>query len=186
LRGKVLVAGGAIEVASVRSCEKLPPCLIKPVPAGSKMDLLLAKARPISDGGSALVITCLRRGKKNVLKWQSRERGVRGCERNYFADTKVSEKQRGGDARNVGAESLPLQLMMKTMVRQAVPLQPMEVHGGADIHLQPVEGTPRWSRWIPEGGCDLMGRPRWSRLLPGPADPWREEPTTEQVCWQGW
>ena len=26
-----------------------------------------------------------------------------------------------------------------TMVRQAVPLQPMEVHGGADIHLQPVE-----------------------------------------------
>ena len=25
------------------------------------------------------------------------------------------------------------------MVRQAVPLQPMEVHGGANIHLQPVE-----------------------------------------------
>ncbi|KAK4814113.1 hypothetical protein QYF61_008208 [Mycteria americana] len=29
--------------------------------------------------------------------------------------------------------------VVKTMVRQAVPLQPMEVHGGADIHLQPVE-----------------------------------------------
>ena len=28
---------------------------------------------------------------------------------------------------------------LKTMVRQAVPLQPMEVHGGADIHLQPLE-----------------------------------------------
>jgi len=26
------------------------------------------------------------------------------------------------------------------MVRQAVPLQPMEDHGGADLHLQPVEG----------------------------------------------
>jgi len=44
-------------VASVRSCEKLPPCLIEPVPAGSKMDPLLAKAKPISDGGSTSVIT---------------------------------------------------------------------------------------------------------------------------------
>ena len=45
------------------------------------------------------------------------------------------KKERGGSARDAGAESLPLQLMMKTMVRQVVPLQPMEVHGGADIHL---------------------------------------------------
>jgi len=52
-------------VASVRSCEKLPPCLIKPVPAGSKMDLPLAKAKPISGGGSTSVTTYLRRGKKN-------------------------------------------------------------------------------------------------------------------------
>jgi len=50
-------------VASVRSCEKLLPCLIKPVPASSKMDLLLAKAKPISDSGSASGITYLRRGK---------------------------------------------------------------------------------------------------------------------------
>jgi len=35
LCGKVLVAGGAIVVASVRSCEKLPVCLIKPVPVSS-------------------------------------------------------------------------------------------------------------------------------------------------------
>jgi len=34
---------------------------------------------------------------------------------------------------------------MKTMVRQAVHLQPMEVHGGPDIHLQLVEGTPHQS-----------------------------------------
>ncbi|GAB0188291.1 hypothetical protein GRJ2_001294400 [Grus japonensis] len=27
----------------------------------------------------------------------------------------------------------------KTMVRQAVPLQPMEINGGADIQLQPME-----------------------------------------------
>lgn len=38
-------------------CEKLlesPPYLIEPMPAGSKTDLLLAKAEAISDGGSAL------------------------------------------------------------------------------------------------------------------------------------
>jgi len=45
------------------------------------------------------------------------------------------KKERGGGARDAGAESLPLQLMMKTMVRQVVPLQFMEVHGGADLHL---------------------------------------------------
>ena len=40
---------GAVGVASVRSCEKLALCLIKPVPAGSKTDLPLAKAKPISN-----------------------------------------------------------------------------------------------------------------------------------------
>jgi len=55
-------------VASVRSCEKLPPCLIQPVPAASKMDLLLAKAKPISDGGSASEITYFRMGRKKKLQ----------------------------------------------------------------------------------------------------------------------
>jgi len=51
----------------VRSCEKLPPCLIKPVLAGSKTGLLLAKAKPVSDGGSTSVITYLRKEKKKTL-----------------------------------------------------------------------------------------------------------------------
>jgi len=59
---------------------------------------------------------------------------------------------------------------MKTTVRQAGPLQSVEVHSGADIHLQPMEGTPHWSRWMPEGDCDPMGSLRWSKLLPGPAE----------------
>jgi len=63
---------GAIGVVSVRSCEKLPPCVIKPVPDGSKMNPPLAKAKPISDSGSASVITYLRRGrKKTEVKPQS-------------------------------------------------------------------------------------------------------------------
>ena len=63
---------------------------------------------------------------------------MRRCERNNSADTKVSEEGGGGGAPGTGAE-IPLQPAVKTMVRQAVPLQPMEIHGGADIHLQPVE-----------------------------------------------
>jgi len=61
-------SGGAIGVASGRSCEKLPPCLIKPVPASSKMDPPLTKAKPISDGGSASVTTYLRREKNPTIK----------------------------------------------------------------------------------------------------------------------
>jgi len=47
-------------------CEKLPPHLIRPVPADSKTDLLLPKAKPIGDSGSASVITYLRRGRKKL------------------------------------------------------------------------------------------------------------------------
>jgi len=50
----------------MRSCEKLPPCLIKLVPDGSKTDLLLAKVKPNSNSGSASVITCLRSGRKKT------------------------------------------------------------------------------------------------------------------------
>jgi len=67
-------SGGAIGLASVRSCEKLPPCLIKPVPVISKADPPLAKAKPISDSGSISVITYLRRGEKTAVERQSRER----------------------------------------------------------------------------------------------------------------
>ena len=72
---------------------------------------------------------------------------MRICERNNSADTKDSEEGGGGGGPGARAE-ISLQPMVKTMVRQAVPLQPMEVNGGADIHLQPVEDpTPE------PGGC---------------------------------
>ncbi|GAB0180785.1 acid sphingomyelinase-like phosphodiesterase 3b [Grus japonensis] len=66
------------------------------------------------------------------------QRGVRRCERNNSADKKVSEEEEAGGAPDTRAE-IPLQPVEKTMVRQAVPLQPMEDDGGADIHLQPIE-----------------------------------------------
>ncbi|GAB0192075.1 acid sphingomyelinase-like phosphodiesterase 3b [Grus japonensis] len=108
------------------------------MPASSKTNLLLAKAEPISDGGSASGITELRRGRK-PLQLQP-ERGVRIHERNNSADTKVSEGGGGEGAPGAGAE-IPLQPVEMTMVRQAVPLQPMEDDGGADIYLQPGEDS---------------------------------------------
>ncbi|GAB0175773.1 acid sphingomyelinase-like phosphodiesterase 3b [Grus japonensis] len=93
------------------------------MPAGSKMDPLLAKAEPISNGDSASGIR-VEKGKKSTAGEQQPERGVR-CERNNSADTKVSAEGGGGDAPGTRAE-IPLQPVVKTMVRQAVPLQPME------------------------------------------------------------
>ena len=66
------------------------------------------------------------------------EREVRICERNTPAGTKVSEKGGGGGAPGTRAD-IPVQPLVKTMVRQAVPLQPREVSGGADTHLHPME-----------------------------------------------
>jgi len=121
-------------VASVRSCWNLLLCLMEPMQAGSKRHPLLAEAEPISDSGSTSGITHERR-KNNLCRGiLQQERGVRICESNNSADTKVSEEAGGGGAPGTRAE-IPLQPVMKTMVRQAVHLQFVEVHSGADIHL---------------------------------------------------
>ncbi|GAB0178723.1 AN1-type zinc finger protein 5-like [Grus japonensis] len=53
--------------------------------------------------------------------------------------------------------------MVKTIVKQTVPLQPMEGDGGAEIPLQPMEDPTPEQVEAPEGGCDPMGSPPWSR-----------------------
>ena len=75
------------------------------------------------------------------MKWEKKQqpkREVTSCERNNSADTKSSEEGGGGRAPGARAE-IPLQPMEQTMVRQAVLLQLMEVHSGANIHLQSME-----------------------------------------------
>ncbi|GAB0178684.1 epimerase family protein SDR39U1 [Grus japonensis] len=89
------------------------------MPAGSKTGPPLAKAKPIS----ASVITYLRRRKTQRESFCSR-REEREDVRNS-ADTKISADGGGGGAPGAGAE-IPLQPVVKTMVKQAVPLQPME------------------------------------------------------------
>ena len=71
---------------------------------------------------------------------------------------RAGKKEGGGGAQDTGLESLPLWLVMKTTVRQVVPLQPMEVHSGAVIHLQPREGTPCRSRWRTHAGAACSWR----------------------------
>lgn len=75
------------------------------------------------------------------------ERRVRICERSSSADTKVSEEVGGGGAPGTGTD-IPLQAVVKIIMRQAVLLQPMEVHGRADIHHR-VFGGPS----ARAGGC---------------------------------
>ncbi|KAK4810783.1 hypothetical protein QYF61_008755 [Mycteria americana] len=126
----------------------------EPTPAGSKTDPPLAKVEPISDGGSTSVITYLRREKK-LLRNSSQKRGVRICERNNSADIKVSEEGGGGGAPGARPE-IALQPVVKTMVRQVVPLQPMEVSSGADVHPA-VCGGPH----ARAGGCPTEAVTLW-------------------------
>jgi len=64
-----------------------------------------------------------------------------------------------------------------------VALQPVEMNSGGDIHLQSMEDPILEHVDAPEGSCEPVESPHWSKLPPGPAEPWREEPMLEQVCW---
>lgn len=91
---------------------------------------------------------------------------MRLCERDNFADTKVNEEGQEG----VPRAEMPLQPMVKTMMMQAVTLQPLEVNGGADTHLQPMEDPILKQVDTPEGDRALVG----SRIQAGSLDPWRQ------------
>jgi len=89
---------GATGVDSVRRCQKLPLHPPDPEPASSEMDLLLAKAEPVSNSGSASVITQLRRGKTCVTAFAARERSENP------QDAEVSEEGERGGAPDHGAD----------------------------------------------------------------------------------
>ena len=109
-------------------------------------------------------------------------------------------RRRGEGAPCAGAE-LPLQPVIKTTVRQAVPLQPMKVHSGADLHLQPmVDPTPEqvvaWRRLWPSGepeleqapgrACGPMERGAYAGavLLAGLVTAWRGAPAGAACSWR--
>ena len=73
--------------------------------------------------------------------------------------TPRSGKKEGQEVLQALEQRFPLQPVVKTMVRQAVPLQPVEVNGGADIHLQSMEDPTPEQVDTPEGGCEPVGSP---------------------------
>jgi len=125
------------------------------MPTGTKMEVPLARTEPISNGGSTSATNVFKNGGKSCCTTVCI---VRLCERNNSADTKVSEEGGEGGALDARAE-ISLQPVEKTMVRQAVPLQPMEVNSGADIHLQPTEDPMPEQMDVPKGGCDPVESP---------------------------
>jgi len=103
------------------------------VPASSKANLLLAKAEPIGNGGSTSVMTHLRRRKNNftgIEEWeyvretalqspQSVQEEGRRCSRQWSRDFAVQPWSSPWWGRLSAAA--------------------VELHGGADPHLQPGE-----------------------------------------------
>ncbi|GAB0186109.1 hypothetical protein GRJ2_001076200 [Grus japonensis] len=147
------------------------------MPAGSKMDPLLAKAKPISNSGSTS---------------------------ETIRDTKVNAEGGAGGAPSARAE-IPLQPMEKTMVEQISTFSPWRTpHRSRWRHLKeavtPWEahaGTSSWQDLWPHGErsrfavrtCDPMGDPRWSSLLLKVCTPWKG-PMLEQFVkncspWEG-
>lgn len=116
LQSHILSLCGKVIVGGYRDgfCLKLSPCLT--VPAIPKTDPPPAKA--ISSCGSAGG----KEGKKALCILQP-EQGVRICDRNSPADTKVRAEGGGEDAPGTGAVS---------------PAAHSEDHGEAAVHLQSV------------------------------------------------
>jgi len=101
------------------------------------MDPPLAKAKPISDRDSTSVITYLRGKDKKTCGEKAVEKGVRRCERNNSADTKVSEE--GGGRRCSTCQSRDSSLSARDEDQSEAGCCPA-VHGG-----------PWWSRCPPVG-----------------------------------
>ncbi|KAJ7423669.1 hypothetical protein WISP_33008 [Willisornis vidua] len=64
--------------------------------------------------------------------------------------------------------------MVKTMVKQAVLLQPMEDHRDSEIHLWPLKHTHTGVGGCLKEGYEPMGNPCWRGLLVGTCRPMEE------------
>ncbi|TRZ07347.1 hypothetical protein HGM15179_019761 [Zosterops borbonicus] len=138
--------------------------ILATLPQGSPVDEMLVRAtRAEQNSQNAAFMATMhdaikQQGHILAAALTKEESRGRTCERNNYADTKVSEGGRG-DAPGIRAEIL-LHPVVKTMVKQAVPLQPMEIHMDAEVHLQPMEETHTRGVGYPRRGCDPMGDPR--------------------------
>ncbi|KAJ7406130.1 hypothetical protein BTVI_66566 [Pitangus sulphuratus] len=70
--------------------------------------------------------------------------------------------------------------MIKTMVSQAVLLQAMEVHSGAEIQLQPVDSVLEQVD-VPKGGCDPVVKPVMKQALGRTCEPMERRTMLKQL-----
>ncbi|OPJ75572.1 hypothetical protein AV530_004877 [Patagioenas fasciata monilis] len=145
------------------------------MPASSKTDPPLIKAKPNRDGGGTSVITYLKGEKKDLLYNRSQKRGVRICERNGSADTKVKTEQR-----------FPCSPWLD------VPLQPMEIHSGAEIYRQSMEDSTSDQTDVPRGDWNPIEthgerRPHWRKFSGRTCDShaWSSLFLKECTLWMG-
>ncbi|KAM6272131.1 uncharacterized protein M6G45_003315 [Spheniscus humboldti] len=69
------------------------------------------------------------------------------------------------------------QILLAKLRARAVP---MEVHSGADMHLQPVEDPMPEQVDVPEGSCDPCGEPALEQAPVSSCGPMRGDPTLQQ------
>lgn len=159
-RGGGVCARGAVPGAGRGYCRAAP----------SPFQPALANPLPGIAGPSSWEESILRKGQKTRQMWEGLRKlwEKQPCRRGQW--------RREGEGAPHARGQTPLQLMAE----QAVLLQPMDDHSGADTHLHPMR-TPRWKRWTcPEGLCSLwraysgacplqekwsVGHLRWSSLF---------------------
>lgn len=94
---------GAIGMASLRISQKLLLHPTDPGSDGSEMNPPLAKAEPISDSDSSSGTMYLKKGIQKLQHSSGRKALDRICERNNFADIKVSAEGGAGGAPGIEA-----------------------------------------------------------------------------------
>lgn len=126
-------------------CQKLSPCPTEPLPAGSRVDLPLLKAEPVSNGSCTSVKPSLRGRKRDSLHQGSC--GQRRAEREYARGTALqtqrSVKKEGKEVLHTPERRFPCRstetgCFLATQGGQQGFRDPPAAHGG-DTH-----------RWMPE------------------------------------
>lgn len=123
------------------------------MPVSTKTEWLLAKADPISDGGSASD-NIYKKGVKNTCSTATGERSENMWE-------KQPSRQPG---------------WWRKRGRRCSRCRSRDSHAACEEPHVRAGGCPKL-------GCDTMGNLCWSKLQVGLGDPQKEKPTLEQVHW---
>jgi len=136
-----------------------------------KMHPLWAKAKPISDGGSASVRTYRRRGANTCTTPAAVRREESECVRQTTLQAPRSVKEKGEEVLQAVEQTFPCSPWRRPWWGRLCPCSPwwsiVEQMSTCSLWR-----TPCQSRWMLKGGSDPVGSPYWSRFLAEPVDPY--------------